>query len=412
MDIKITPRKLSGNISAIPSKSHGHRLLIASVLNAMEDGDLTAETLEKALSRVTIPERSEDIIATENCLKALADDVPVLDCNESGSTIRFMLPVVMALKNEAVFTGTERLFQRPLTPLDEEMSAHGCEFTKESDTRLKVTGRLTPGTYVIPGNISSQYITGLLFALPLLDEDSFIEVPTRLESAGYIDLTLQVLRDFGVEVEKKHATKKRPTTFVIPGGQKYQYPESFAVEGDWSNTAVWFAANAMGSRIICHGIDSRSPQGDKAILDIIGFYSNLGSPYDKGGPVIIDVSDTPDLVPIAAVLATRVNRETQIVRAGRVRLKESDRLKTTTQLVSTLGGVIEETEDGLIIKGRVPLHGGEVDSCNDHRIVMAAALASTIASGPVIIRGAEAVNKSYPGFFRDFRKLGGITEEL
>lgn len=412
MDIKITPRKLSGNISAIPSKSHGHRLLIASVLNAMEDGDLTAETVEKALSRVTIPERSEDIIATENCLKALADDVPVLDCNESGSTIRFMLPVVMALKNEAVFTGTERLFQRPLTPLDEEMTAHGCEFTKESDTRLKVTGRLTPGTYVIPGNISSQYITGLLFALPLLDEDSFIEVPTRLESAGYIDLTLQVLRDFGVEVEKKHATKKRPTTFVIPGGQKYQYPESFAVEGDWSNTAVWFAANAMGSRIICHGIDSRSPQGDKAILDIIGFYSNLGSPYDKGGPVIIDVSDTPDLVPIAAVLATRVNRETQIVRAGRVRLKESDRLKTTTQLVSTLGGVIEETEDGLIIKGRVPLHGGEVDSCNDHRIVMAAALASTIASGPVIIRGAEAVNKSYPGFFRDFRKLGGITEEL
>ncbi|MBQ1400863.1 MAG: 3-phosphoshikimate 1-carboxyvinyltransferase [Firmicutes bacterium] len=412
MDIKITPRKLSGNISAIPSKSHGHRLLIASVLNAMEDGDLTAETLEKALSRVTIPERSEDIIATENCLKALADDVPVLDCNESGSTIRFMLPVVMALKNEAVFTGTERLFQRPLTPLDEEMTAHGCEFTKESDTRLKVTGRLTPGTYVIPGNISSQYITGLLFALPLLDEDSFIEVPTRLESAGYIDLTLQVLRDFGVEVEKKHATKKRPTTFVIPGGQKYQYPESFAVEGDWSNTAVWFAANAMGSRIICHGIDSRSPQGDKAILDIIGFYSNLGSPYDKGGPVIIDVSDTPDLVPIAAVLATRVNRETQIVRAGRVRLKESDRLKTTTQLVSTLGGVIEETEDGLIIKGRVPLHGGEVDSCNDHRIVMAAALASTIASGPVIIKGAEAVNKSYPGFFRDFRKLGGITEEL
>ena len=412
MDIKITPRKLSGNISAIPSKSHGHRLLIASVLNAMEDGDLTAETLEKALSRVTIPERSEDIIATENCLKALADDVPVLDCNESGSTIRFMLPVVMALKNEAVFTGTERLFQRPLTPLDEEMPAHGCEFTKESDTRLKVTGRLTPGTYVIPGNISSQYITGLLFALPLLDEDSFIEVPTRLESAGYIDLTLQVLRDFGVEVEKKHATKKRPTTFVIPGGQKYQYPESFAVEGDWSNTAVWFAANAMGSRIICHGIDSRSPQGDKAILDIIGFYSNLGSPYDKGGPVIIDVSDTPDLVPIAAVLATRVNRETQIVRAGRVRLKESDRLKTTTQLVSTLGGVIEETEDGLIIKGRVPLHGGEVDSCNDHRIVMAAALASTIASGPVIIKGAEAVNKSYPGFFRDFRKLGGITEEL
>ncbi len=412
MDIKITPRKLSGNISAIPSKSHGHRLLIASVLNAMEDGDLTAETVEKALSRVTIPERSEDIIATENCLKALADDVPVLDCNESGSTIRFMLPVVMALKNEAVFTGTERLFQRPLTPLDEEMTAHGCEFTKESDTRLKVTGRLTPGTYVIPGNISSQYITGLLFALPLLDEDSFIEVPTRLESAGYIDLTLQVLRDFGVEVEKKHATKKRPTTFVIPGGQKYQYPESFAVEGDWSNTAVWFAANAMGSRIICHGIDSRSPQGDKAILDIIGFYSNLGSPYDKGGPVIIDVSDTPDLVPIAAVLATRVNRETQIVRAGRVRLKESDRLKTTTQLVRTLGGVIEETEDGLIIKGRVPLHGGEVDSCNDHRIVMAAALASTIASGPVIIKGAEAVNKSYPGFFRDFRKLGGITEEL
>ena len=412
MDIKITPRKLSGDIAAPPSKSHGHRMLIAAVLNAMENGDLSEEAIEKALARVKIPEKSEDILATENCLKALASDKPVLDCNESGSTLRFMLPIVMALKDEAVFTGSERLLERPLAPLDEEMTAHGCEFTRVSATELAVRGRLTPGTFVIPGNISSQYITGLLFALPLLDEDSYIEIPTRLESAGYIDLTLQVLREFGVEAEKKHATKKRPTTFVIQGSQKYQYPESFKVEGDWSNTAIWFAANAMGSRIICHGIDSRSPQGDKAILDIIGFYSNLGSPYDKGGPVIIDVSDTPDLVPIAAVLATRVNRETQIVRAGRVRLKESDRLKSTRELVQTLGGVIEETEDGLIIKGRVPLHGGVVDGCNDHRIVMAAAIASTISSGPVTIKGAEAVNKSYPGFFRDFRKLGGITEEV
>ena len=412
MDVKISPRKLSGDVNAVPSKSHGHRLLIASVLNATGTGDMSEETIEKALARVKTAGKSDDILATEECLRALSEEVPVFNCNESGSTLRFLLPLAMALKKEAVFTGTERLLERPLTPLDEEMAAHGCEFTKASPTRLEVRGSLTPGEYTIPGNISSQYITGLLFALPLLDEDSCIVVPTRLESAGYIDLTLQVLKDFGIEVEKKHATKKKPMMFLIPGKQKYLVPESYRVEGDWSNTAVWFAANALGSRIICHGIDSHSPQGDKAILDIIGFYANLGSPYDKGGPVIIDASDMPDLVPIASVLATRVNRETQIVRAGRVRLKESDRLKTTTDLIRALGGDITENEDGLTIKGRVALHGGTVDGCNDHRIVMAAALASTICDGPVIIKGAEAVNKSYPGFFRDFRNLGGDIEEL
>ena len=412
MDVKITPRKLSGDVNAVPSKSHGHRLLIASVLNSLEAGEMTEETLEKAIAHVSTAGKAEDILTTEDCLRALADEKPVFNCKDSGSTLRFLLPVAMALKKEAAFTGTKRLLQRPLTPLDDEMKAHGCEFTKVSDTRLEVKGSLTPGEYTIPGNITSQYITGLLFALPLLDGDSCIIVPTRLESAGYIDLTLQVLREFGVEIEKKHATKKKPIMFLIPGNQKYLYPESFRVEGDWSNTAFWFAANALGSRIICHGIDSHSPQGDKAILDIIGFYANLGSPYDKGGPVIIDVSDTPDLVPIAAVLATRVNRETQIVRAGRVRLKESDRLKSTTEMIRALGGSITENEDGLTIKGRVQLHGGTVDGCGDHRIVMAAAVAATICDSPVIIKGAEAVNKSYPGFFRDLRKLGGIIEEL
>ena len=290
------------------------------------------------------------------------------------------------------------------------MEKHGCTFEK-GDRELKVTGSLTAGVYTMPGNISSQYITGLLFALSLLEDDSFIEVPTRLESAGYIDMTVQVLKDFGIEIDKKHATKKRPLTFVIKGGQKYTFPEEVHVEGDWSNTAFWFAANALGSRIICHGIDSHSAQGDKAILDIIGFYSNLGSPYDKGGPVMIDVSDTPDLVPVAAVLATAVPRETRIVRAGRLRLKESDRLKTTTALIRSLGGRIIENEDNLVIRPSV-LKGGTVDGSNDHRIVMAAAIAATICREPVIIRGAEAVKKSYPDFFDDFRKLGGIAEEI
>lgn len=410
MDVKITPGYLSGDIEVIASKSHGHRLLLASVLTAAESGRTSAEDIDEAIRKISIPTRSVDIITTEKCLRALAEDEPVFECEESGSTLRFLLPVAMVLKNSAVFKGTERLFKRPLFPLDEEMEKHGCTFEK-GDRELKVTGSLTAGVYTMPGNISSQYITGLLFALSLLEDDSFIEVPTRLESAGYIDMTVQVLKDFGIEIDKKHATKKRPLTFVIKGGQKYTFPEEVHVEGDWSNTAFWFAANALGSRIICHGIDSHSAQGDKAILDIIGFYSNLGSPYDKGGPVMIDVSDTPDLVPVAAVLATAVPRETRIVRAERLRLKESDRLKTTTALIRSLGGRIIENEDNLVIRPSV-LKGGTVDGSNDHRIVMAAAIAATICREPVIIRGAEAVKKSYPDFFDDFRKLGGIAEEI
>ena len=405
MDVKITPGYLSGDIEAIASKSHGHRLLLASVLTAAESGRTSAEDIDEAIRKISIPTRSVDIITTEKCLRALAEDEPVFECEESGSTLRFLLPVAMVLKNSAVFKGTERLFKRPLFPLDEEMEKHGCTFEK-GDRELKVTGSLTAGVYTMPGNISSQYITGLLFALSLLEDDSFIEVPTRLESAGYIDMTVQVLKDFGIEIDKKHATKKRPLTFVIKGGQKYTFPEEVHVEGDWSNTAFWFAANALGSRIICHGIDSHSAQGDKAILDIIGFYSNLGSPYDKGGPVMIDVSDTPDLVPVAAVLATAVPRETRIVRAGRLRLKESDRLASSAAMIENLGGRAEAGEDYLTVYG-TGLTGGTVNSCNDHRIAMSAAIAATKCKKPVTILNAEAVRKSYPGFYNDYNQTGG-----
>lgn len=301
------------------------------------------------------------------------------------------MPVAAALGASARFTGAGRLPQRPNALLTDVLRAHGVS-TDSDLLPLNLSGRLHGGVFSIAGNVSSQYITGLMLALPLCKEDSEIILTTALESASYLNLTLDALRAFGIRIEP------RPNGWFIPGGQRYHTPESCTVEGDWSSAAFWHAANRLGGKVECLGLNVDSAQGDRAILPQL---DHLGE--------TIDVSDTPDLVPALAVAAAIHPGTTRIVGAARLRIKESDRLCAVAQMLRALGGQAEELPDGLVIHGGKTLTGGIVDGCNDHRIVMAAAIAGAYASAPVTILGAQAVRKSYPTFFEDFQTLGGIV---
>ena len=388
----IEPGRLQGTVRVPASKSAAHRLLIAA---ALSDRD----------TFIRIGALNRDIEATIACLRALGAGIEIapgglrvnpigavpgacgLDCGESGSTLRFLLPVACALEARATFTGRGRLPERPNAPLVEALRAHGAKI--DADTLpTRVAGALRGGRWTLPGDVSSQYVTGLLFALPRLAEDSEIVLTTPLQSAGYVDMTLRALSAFGVEIE--------PTTdgWRVPGGQRYRSPGGIAVEGDWSAAAFWFAANALGSDIRVEGLLDDTAQGDRAITEL------LGRPA-------IDASGVPDLVPALAVAAAALPQRTVITGAARLRLKESDRLESVAALLRALGGTAEVLPDGLLIDGGPPLRGGDVDGCGDHRIVMAAAVAAAAATAPVRIHGAEAVSKSYPDFFTDFNRLGG-----
>ncbi len=465
MDIKIIPRKLKGRLDALPSKSHAHRVLIAQKLARMQNGE--AANADNAHGS-EIPTFSKDIEATKNCLAQLDSGSPRLNCIESGSTMRFMLPVVMALRDEAVFIGTGKLPSRPISPLKEEMERNGCTFsprtgisansrsccetdmhtapgsagTPAADTTdipdgfseiCTIRGRLQPGAYRLAGNVSSQFITGLLFALPLLDGDSTLELTTALESAGYVDLTLDVLRDFGIMIDKKRSPEGF-NIYVINGSQRYTEPADVTVQGDWSNAAFWLACGALGGDVTLDGVDMTSSQRDKEFADILmqmGAHlevSSCGTSMDStsatGGlssirctgnglsAADIDVAQIPDLVPVLATVMALADGASEITHAERLRIKESDRIFTVHDFLSKLGADITDEGSGLSVRGKRTLSGGEVCGHNDHRIVMAAAVASCGCTGPVIIRGAEAVNKSYPDFFRDFAALGGEVCEL
>lgn len=421
MKVKIIPKKLRGTIVAIPSKSHAHRVLIAQKL-AQIQGAENAEN-EK------ISTFSEDIKATKICLYALEKSSTIFNCGESGSTLRFLLPVAMALKDKAHFTGAGKLPQRPISPLKEEMERHGCSFLIHSNSEdedcsenrpiCTVTGRLTPGKYILPGNISSQFITGLLFALPLLKGDSLIELTTELESAGYVNLTMQVLSDFGIII-RENTSPDGFKIYKIPGNQKYIKPSELSIEGDWSNASVWLVCGALGGDITCTGLDMDSGQRDKEIANIL---KNMGAEITTNDTGItcrgsnlhgtdVGVSQFPDLVPVMAAAMASATGDSQIRDGQRLRIKESDRIATVCDILSRTGADISETEDGLIIKGKKILDGGTVDSHNDHRIVMAAAAASCSCKQPVIIETAEAIKKSYPDFFKDFSALGGEVHFL
>lgn len=420
MDIKIQPKHLHGTVEAIDSKSHAHRLLIAAALC-------------KESCTIKIKNTNKDIEATRACLENLKSDRPVLPCNESGSTLRFMLPLVMTLKDKACFYGKGRLPERPLSPLKEEMELHGCNFSASPDSQnltgsqdlpdeqqgnaddpgrliYQVSGKLQSGTFTLAGNVSSQYITGLLFALPLLSGDSTIELTTPLESRGYVDLTLSVIRAFGIQVSESE------NAFHIKGNQTYTPPsDEIDAEGDWSNGAFWICADVISrlsgeKGVTCTGLSSTSLQGDKAVLEIA---KDMENNYNSKTELIFDVSQIPDLVPVLAVLAAcRRFGITRFTNAGRLRIKESDRLSTAAETLTRLGGKVDELPDSLIVYGTGGFKGGTVSGHNDHRIVMAAAIAASASSGPVTILGAEACEKSYPAFFDDYRTLGGQIYDI
>lgn len=417
MTVNITPTPLSGKIKAIPSKSAAHRAFICAALSDRKT-EIVCESI------------SEDIQATINCLAALGAETtenngvytiaPIqninietanLNCGESGSTLRFLLPVVSALGRKASIDGSGRLPERPIKPLTEQLNANGAVISERFP--LQCSGKLKSGVFRVAGNISSQFISGLLLAAPLTGGDCAIEITTELESKPYIDMTLSIMRLFGITVEE---TEKG---YFVKGGQRYVSPGSFIVEGDWSNAAFWLAAGALkGSGITCTNLSLNSTQGDKAV---IAFLKQFGakvevdndhftiSPAPLKG-IEINSADIPDLVPVLAVLACGAVGETRIYNASRLRYKESDRLARVHDILSRLGADIQQTDDGLIINGKGKLTGGRADASGDHRLAMSLAVASVICEKSVIIDGAESVGKSYPKFFEDFQNLNGRLE--
>lgn len=396
MDITIHPQPLRGSINIIPSKSQAHRLLICAAF-----ADRPTELI--------CPETNRDIEATADCLNAMGADITrtdfgfciqpcnipsqkaVLNCRESGSTLRFLLPVASALGVETTLKMEGRLPQRPLSPLWEEMERMGCTLKWAAPDELLVEGKLRPGDYFLDGGVSSQFITGLLFALSLLEGNSRIHITGRLESAPYVAMTQQAMAYSGVKTED----------FYIKGGQCYHSPGTIAVEGDWSNGAFFLAAQALGSELEVMGLNRESSQGDRAISAILPLLSIQNA--------TISAADIPDLVPILSVFAA-ANHGGVFTDIRRLRLKESDRVASVIEMIMNLGGKAEATDDTLTVFG-TGLTGGTVDSHNDHRIAMSAAIAATVCTAPLTILGAECVSKSYPQFWAEYARLGGKYEQ-
>ena len=418
MKVTVTPTLLKGSITPPPSKSQAHRLLIAAALSG-------------GVSTISNLADSQDIRATRRCLCALgagmedlepgvvrvhglgggiviAPPYATLDCGESGSTLRFLIPVALLVQGQAAFTGRGRLMERPLKPYEDLFREKGIAWKLEGGVLTVDGGRgydalaLEAGDFRLPGNVSSQFITGLLYALPLLEGDSRILLTTPLESRGYVDMTLDALEQFGVRVEYDGER-----TFRVPGNQSYQ-PRELTIEADWSNAAFWYGARFLGCPVEIGGLNAFSTQGD---MRIVSYFMKL----QGAGPVELDVSQCPDLVPpLAAMAALRVGETTVIGNAARLRIKESDRLATVTDVLGALGAEISEQPDRLVIRGRDRLPGGvTVDSHNDHRIAMMAAVAAVRCQAPVTVAGAECVAKSYPDFWEDYETLGGhiVREE-
>jgi 3-phosphoshikimate 1-carboxyvinyltransferase len=424
MDVKIIPGPLSGICEAIPSKSDLHRLLI---LAALAD----CPTRIELSARPGAVRLSADLEATLRCLRALGADIvrvgnalsvtpaenipeePLLDCGESGSTLRFLLPVAAALCPRARFTGGGRLPQRPLGDLRTAMEAHGVIFSAPA-LPFTISGRMTGGEFSLPGNVSSQYITGLLLALPHLREDSRLTLTTPLQSAGYVEITRHALSRFGVSVRSaEHG-------YLIPGGQTVRSPQQMTADGDWSNAAFFLTAGALSGEIGVEGLHPDSPQGDREIVPLL---RQMGGQIRERDGMFrtrtsrllgteIDMGDIPDLLPVLASAAAVSGGETHFLNAARLRLKESDRLATTASMLRSLGGQVRELPDGLTVRGVQSLAGGMVNGAGDHRIVMAAAVAAVRCREPVTILGADAVSKSYPDFFEVYRELGGNVHVL
>ena len=417
MNVTIQPSAANGRIKAISSKSAAHRILICA---AFAD-EMTA---------VRCDTTNKDIEATAACLCAMGASIryenpyfyvtPIgvpksgvtLPCNESGSTLRFLLPIVPAIGIDARFEMAGRLPERPLSPLYEELTAHGARLGPQGSNPLDCRGSLSGEEYKIRGDVSSQFISGLLFALTFSGRGGRLIIEGKTESAPYVNMTVDALRLFGA------APIKTADGYIIQKGVKLVSPRTLDVEGDWSNAAFPLCMGAIGSGAVSvYGLKNDSNQGDRTIVELLRRFGadvteGEGEYTVRGGKALhgieIDATQIPDLVPVLATVASVSEGETRIFGASRLRLKESDRLMTVTQMLSALGADISETEDGLIIRGKPRLSGGTVDSCNDHRIAMSAAVASVASAQEITIEGAQCASKSYPDFWSDIKACLGI----
>lgn len=416
MDVRLNGI-LQGAVTPPPSKSQAHRLLICAAL-AAEPCTIVCSAL------------NEDIVATMNCLNALGADIkynngiftvsPVklqkgatLNCGESGSTLRFLLSVSAALGADATFVGAGKLPHRPNGALCDALAQHGIEFKRHApDAELPLTcrGALSAGDYLLPGNISSQYLTGLLFALPLLEHSSTIEITNGLTSASYVDMTLDAVRRAGITIVGKG------NSYEIEGRQQYRLPQETVVEGDWSAAAFWLVAGVIGKYpVTVQGVRYDSLQGDRRIVDHLrkmGAFIEIADDRVVAFPsqlfgTDLDCMDTPDLVPILSVAAAAASGSTEFYNVGRLRYKESDRLAAMQKTLTALGIASSVGEETFTIYGGAPKVQAPVESFGDHRIAMSAAILSTIAEGETTILGAECVAKSYPSFYEHFKMLGG-----
>ena len=401
MNVTIRPKLLGGEVTVPPSKSVAHRLVIAAALS-------------KGTSTVTNLSFSKDITATINAMKALGADISVsgstavikgiekapekavIDCCESGSTLRFLIPVACALGAEATFLGQGKLPQRPITPYLDELPKHGVQFDYNGTMPFTVKGKLTSGEYRIGGDISSQFVTGLIFALAAIGGKNELVLTSPLQSKPYVDITADCLAKCGVSVEKTDLG------YAVSSAGMHAFEES--TEADYSQSAFFYVANSLGCDIKIKGLNEKSCQGDKKIVEICD--KIVYNKNDKLNCFELDCSDIPDLVPILAVLASLCEGKSRITNVARLRIKESDRLEAVSQCLNALGGKVTAGQDYLEIQGVESLSGGTVDCYNDHRIAMAMAVAATRSTSPVTLVGAQCVEKSYPDFFEVYKALG------
>ena len=416
MNVTITPAPLRGELAAPASKSDAHRLLICA---AFADG----------VTELGLASDSRDIEATAGCLRALGAKIektetglrvtpvreaapnPLLDCGESGSTLRFLLPVAAAVSETPTFTGSGRLPERPVGPLLAALEARGKTVLSRTFP-LRLSGRLAPGTFAVAGNVSSQFVSGLLLAAPLTGGDCEIRLTSPLVSAQYVGMTCSAMRRFGAAVGENAGG------YAVPAA-RYRSPGRVDAEGDWSGAAFWLTAAALGGDVAVTGLAPDSLQPDRRILDILEL---CGAEVSRRGdavrcragerrPFDLSVDASPDLAPVLCVLAACADGTSHIREIARLRAKESDRVATCLSLVRALGGEIGEEGNAFVVRGKPVLPGGRVDAAGDHRIAMAAAAASVCCTGPVEIVGAQAAEKSYPRFFEDFKALGGKLGE-
>ena len=419
MAIKITPHQLSGGIAVPPSKSMAHRAIICA-------------SLAQGRSVITNIEYSKDIEATIGAMKSLGtmifehDDYLEIDgtttfmknqceinCFESGSTLRFMVPISLVCENNLHFIGEGRLGKRPMQVYYDIFDQQGISYLyRENVLDLYVRGRMHGGEFHLPGDVSSQFISGLLFALPLMDEDSRIVMTSPVQSKGYIDLTLQMLDMFGIQIENHDYQE-----FMIKGGQRYQ-PCDYRVEADFSQAAFYLVAGALQNEVILDGLNLQSAQGDKEAIDILKRMGCRIQEVDHGYMMVcddlhatqIDGSQCPDIIPVIALACSLAKGTSVIENISRLRIKECDRLSATVDVICKLGGKAYEKEDSMIIEGVDVLKGGHVSSYNDHRMAMMEAIASTQCENEVCIDEHLCVDKSYPRFWEHFEKLGGVIE--